>query len=409
MFGRIFGFFMRVLLAAMIIYFGLRIAAHYGIIDQSALQEVSESVSETVGEHVDLPGLPSAKPVINWDTSKEGYYYAFLNEDEQQVYQTILQACESFEFKVELPKAVSTDTLFHAVCAVTCDYPEYYWVNTSYTYFKNAYDNVLSVEFASNGDEAQKLAEIERMADEVLADLPATDYAAYKYLYDWVIETTDYDASAAESGQHLTSVFFDHRSVCAGYSKAFQYLCHKAGLKCTYVTGTAVMRDGSQGSHAWNLIRVNGTYCWADVTWGDPLFEGYETTATNYNYFAVSDRFLRKEHTIDTMIASEENQTPLQVEYPVCDSNDWDWYVQNGSFFETYDAQAVKNYILWAQYAVLPRVDLKFGSSEELMNAVADLLTNERFFYILQESGIPCTQLSYVLFEPIGAVWILPG
>jgi len=54
-------------------------------------------------------------------------------------------------------------------------------------------------------------------------------------------------------------------------------------------------------------------------------------------------------------------------------------------------------------------VDLKFGSPEELQNAVTDLLVNERFFSILQESGIPCTQLSYVLFEPIGAVWILPG
>ena len=171
---------MRVLLAAMIIYFGLRIAAHYGIVDQSALQEVSESVSETVSEHTDLPGLSSPEPAVNREPSQEEYYYAFLNEEEQQIYQTVLQACESFAFKVELPKAVSTDTLFHAVCALTFDHPEYYWVNTSYTYFKNAYDNVLSVEFATNGDDAQKLAEIVRMAGNEQAAITATDYTAYK-------------------------------------------------------------------------------------------------------------------------------------------------------------------------------------------------------------------------------------
>ena len=92
--GQIFGFFVRVLLFGLIIWFGLKVAAHYGIIGQDALQEVSETVTETVSEHVSLPGLPSAKPEVQWDVSQEGYYYAFLNETEQSLYQTLLHACE---------------------------------------------------------------------------------------------------------------------------------------------------------------------------------------------------------------------------------------------------------------------------------------------------------------------------
>ena len=51
---------------------------------------------------------------------------------------------------------------------------------------------------------------------------------------------------------------------------------------------------------------------------------------------------------------------------------------------------------------------MKFGSLDELMNAKGDLINNEQFFRILQSAGVPCTTISYVLFEPIGAIWIIP-
>ena len=57
----------------------------------------------------------------------------------------------------------------------------------------------------------------------------------------------DYD-DAAEDNQNICSVFIGKKSVCAGYSKAMQYLMEKQGLFCTYVTGevTESFSDGDE-------------------------------------------------------------------------------------------------------------------------------------------------------------------
>jgi hypothetical protein len=41
--------------------------------------------------------------------------------------------------------------LFHAVTALTCDYPEYYWTNKPYTYYQNGAGRVVSVESSFGG------------------------------------------------------------------------------------------------------------------------------------------------------------------------------------------------------------------------------------------------------------------
>ncbi len=343
-----------------------------------------------------------------WDSAKEGYYYSFLNEAEQQVYRTLLSSCESFEFEIPLRTPVSEDEVFHAVTAVSFDYPKYYWINSTYTYYRNNKDLVTSVKFESDGTEESSLQRIDVITSEVLKDLPEDTYDAYRYLYEYIIDTTDYDAAAAVSGQNITSVFFDHRSVCAGYSKAFQYLCQKAGLYCTYVTGTAVMRDGATGNHAWNMVRINDRYYWVDVTWGDPMFEGYETPSLNYNYFCVSDRFLFAEHQIDNTISSESTMTELPVSYPPCDDDSMDWYVRNGLYFETYDPNSVYPVIRQVVQEESERIELKFGSLDELMNAVSDLIYSENIFTVIYETGKNCTSLSYVTYDEIGVIWIIP-
>ncbi len=61
---------------------------------------------------------------------------------------------------------------------------------------------------------------------------------------------------------------FDKKSstnvVCAGYAKAFQYLCDKGGLTCYYVTGI------TSGEHAWNIVRLQGKNYLVDITNSEP-------------------------------------------------------------------------------------------------------------------------------------------
>ena len=72
----------------------------------------------------------------------------------------------------------------------------------------------------------------------------ASTYEKIKYVYEYIINSTDYNENGQDT-QNIQSVLLYHSSVCAGYSKAFQYLLNRMGFSCTYITGT--IRDG--GDH----------------------------------------------------------------------------------------------------------------------------------------------------------------
>ena len=216
-----------------------------------------------------------------------------------------------------------------------------------------------------------------------------------------MIDLADYDGAHPEQGQTIKSVFVNHRSVCAGYSRAFEYLCRKAGLECVYVTGTAVLNNGENGSHAWNLIRIQDQWYWCDVTWGDPVFEGQGEGEMNYNYFCVSDRELTKEHVIDY------NPSDLSVEYPSCPDDSLNWYVLNQAYIETYDEETMRQYVTWRASEGMEKIVMKFSNQEELGKAVYELIEQEKIFRFLNDAGMMCHSLSYVKFEGISAMWIV--
>lgn len=58
------------------------------------------------------------------------------------------------------------------------------------------------------------------------------------------------------------------KTVCAGYSVIFKELANRSGIECKYVNGKAHSINGTyRGSHAWNLVRINGVIYPIDITW----------------------------------------------------------------------------------------------------------------------------------------------
>jgi hypothetical protein len=131
-------------------------------------------------------------------------------------------------------------------------------------------------------------AEIEKQANTILAEMPEglTVYGKYRYLAEIVSGLATYDWSAADAvngtegfytkhfrAASLYGVFIDHNAICGGYSDAYAYLCHKAGLNCRTV-GTE--------DHALSLIELSdGTY-YVDTTNGVLKFDN-EMFAFTYN------------------------------------------------------------------------------------------------------------------------------
>ncbi|MDF2935579.1 MAG: hypothetical protein K0Q90_952 [Paenibacillaceae bacterium] len=73
-------------------------------------------------------------------------------------------------------------------------------------------------------------------------------------------------------------------AVCEGYATATQLLLDKAGIENQYVAGSIDKGETKQG-HAWNLVKIDGSYYHLDTTWNDGI--------NIYNFLLVSDEHMK--------------------------------------------------------------------------------------------------------------------
>ena len=187
------------------------------------------------------------------------YYYDQLSSTQKAIYGELYDVLQKPVSEYSFKKLVKKEDFATAILAFNYDFPEAYWM-WDYRYLTNDYGKVTKVKFQVPEDYAETQAQVDQIVDNVVgAVASASDYEKIKYFYDWIINWTVYEDN--ECDQNYTSVFLFRKSICAGYSRAFQYLCKKAGIKC------ATVRGQTNETHAWNFVELNGKYYWVDVTW----------------------------------------------------------------------------------------------------------------------------------------------
>lgn len=100
-----------------------------------------------------------------------------------------------------------------------------------------------------------------QIADEV-TDPDMSDTEKIKALHDWVCQNTKYADGDTNLAKYHTdaSILLNDSTVCEGYAKAFNLLCHYAGIESYYVCSR---------NHAWNIVKIGGHYFHVDTTWDD--------------------------------------------------------------------------------------------------------------------------------------------
>ena len=216
-------------------------------------------------------------------TVDENYaiYYQLLTKDGKTLYRQILDNMMHVEEKMVPLIEVDVSDVSDVMDAVMYDHPELFYVDTSYTY-RYTKDQVCRQIEISYNDLAIDLEENNQIFSEKVqqilkgANRYEGTFEKEKYIHDYLIDHTNYQLNSPYNQTAYSAIVYGS-TVCAGYSKAFQYLMMQLQIPTYYVVGI------SKGeNHAWNMISINQSYYNVDVTWDDSAY-------SHYTYYNKSD------------------------------------------------------------------------------------------------------------------------
>ena len=229
---------------------------------------------------------------------------------------------------------------------------------------------------AANGASRAAMEEADAVLEQVVT-AGMSDYDIAKALHDYLVLNCAYDYDnylrntiPAES-YTAEGALLEGTAVCSGYAKAYQLLMQRAGIPCEYVTGYA------GGSHAWNVVQIDGEWYHVDTTWDDPVPDkaGY----VRYDYFLKSDAYMR-----------DNRHSRWNSDY-ACTSTRYD-----GADLPDTEEQAEQealNEILAICFDAI--ADFPYQTEAALQAATEDQLQDARYAYIdFSGSGIDASLLS---------------
>lgn len=347
-------------------------------------EELSSELSSMIGSYENEQQTPSEESEPTAEIAEIYYAYHKLDESEQNLYRELLDALSVMAEKRRV-STLDSEQLDRVFECVLNDHPELFYVE-GFQYTEHFFgDTLTGISFegtySMTKEEAElALDEIEQSLSECMKEVPLNEdeYSTVKYLYEYLIDNTEYDKDA-DNNQNIRSVFLTGRSVCQGYAKAMQYMLQKVGIQSFLVTGyTGTER------HAWNLVRVNGKYYYLDPTWGDASYsysgsEGMENEVflppINYDYFLVTTNEITKTHSFEDLVA-----------LPFCESTEDNYYVREGLYFERYDVQQLENIFDSEAVKQEDYVTLKCADTEVYHEMLSAIIEDRQIFGIIKNN-----------------------
>ncbi|XP_006819661.1 kyphoscoliosis peptidase-like [Saccoglossus kowalevskii] len=238
-----------------------------------------------------------------------------------------------------------------------------------------------------------------------LTQIAQSDLEKFRALFRWEAENVDYDVEnyygdISKSDSSPEGVLKHGKSVCAGYSELFNYLCGIAQLECVNMSGASKGGDYQPGDtfpinngkietdHAWNKIKIDGQWYLCDCTWASG-YVGYDhnlgrskfTRCWNELYFLSEPEMFAALH---FPVDANGNSAPYEqlLQNPITDINKWSNEPSKDCSYYTFQMETVSHEqglietdTNEVQIEIRCKHDLDFWAN---LNALNDLGVNPR-------------------------------
>lgn len=137
---------------------------------------------------------------------------------------------------------------------------------------------------------------VEQRSLEILGEIiepDMTDQQRVKTIHDYLAKHVRYDHKQPSKALSHTAYgpLILGEGVCDGYAGSFKYLLDLAGVENVLIFGSVNGVD-----HAWNLVKLGGTYSHYDLTWNDDD----KGQSPIYTYYKKDGKFFSETHLWDT-------------------------------------------------------------------------------------------------------------
>lgn len=236
--------------------------------------------------------------------------------------------------------SISREEAEMAFDAYRRDHAEHFWLGSSYTMTYNTETvTKLAPSYIMTGTELENAKlELENAVSGMLADIDGTmsDYEKELILHDKLAAKVTYVET--DNAHNAYGALVEGKAVCEGYAEALQYLLHRVGIQSFLILGTSKnpSANGEYESHAWNAVKIDGSFYHVDLTWND------QGNYLFHSYFNQSDSIISLDHEI----------TLTDYPLPVCNTDTANYFKKSGTYLTSYTVDSVAELLKNNNYTV---------------------------------------------------------
>lgn len=176
------------------------------------------------------------------------------------------------------------------------DCPEIFFVSGfHFRYYPDSANVELSPEYLFDKNKIKDHQKAMKARVEKLVRPAATmaELEKEQYVHDFICQNVRYDKLKKSYSHEIHGPLGQGVGVCEGIAKTVKILCDQLGIWCIVVISEANPEKNIKYRHAWNIVKIGGTYYHLDATFDNTLSH---MGPVRYDYFNLDDGKVFRDH-----------------------------------------------------------------------------------------------------------------